>query len=139
MTVEIKLNNRTFELPTDIDTMDEPSEDRIVKLNLSREGNSEGIWMVIHEKDLEDYTNGVVDSDYTRVCTLANHAICGIPWGAYVPYKLQGEQRPIAVFEDIINIETDEVYFPAKVLEAYEKAREEWEQENTQDGSTDEE
>ncbi|SOK58883.1 hypothetical protein [Yersinia phage fHe-Yen9-03] len=122
MTVEIKLNGKTYELPDDIDIMDNPSDDRVIKLNLSRSDLSEGIWIVIHEKDLEDYKNGVFDEEYTRVCSLSNHAVCGIPWGAYVPYKLQGTERPISVFEDIINTETDEVYFPFKVQVAYEEA-----------------
>ncbi|QOI71019.1 hypothetical protein pEaSNUABM12_00081 [Erwinia phage pEa_SNUABM_12] len=130
MTIEIKLNDKTYELPTDIDIMDEPDDERVIKLSLTREGMTEGIWIVIHEKDLEDYQNNVVDEEYTRVCSLSNHAVCGIPWGAYVPYKLQGGDRPIAVFEDIINTETDEVFFPAKVLAAYKEANPESEEDS---------
>lgn len=121
MSIEIKLKGRTFELPNDIDIMGEPSDERVIKLNLSREGSSEGIWMVIHEKDLEDYENNVTDEDYIRVGALSNWAVCGIPWGAYVPYKLQGENRPIAIFEDIIDPENDDVFFPVEVLERYQQ------------------
>lgn len=125
MSIEIKLKNKSYSIPTDIDIMNEPSNDRVIKLNLSREGFSEGIWIVIHEKDLEDYTNNVIDEEYTRICALSNHALCGIPWGAYVPYKLQGNDRPIAVFEDIIDPETDDLYFPVDVKIEYEKANSE--------------
>lgn len=129
MSIELKFCGRTFELPSDIDIMQEPANERIIKLNLSRDGSTEGIWMVIHEKDLEDYENNVTDSDYIRVGALSNWAVCGIPWGAYVPYKLQGNNRPVAVFEEIIDVEVDTVLFPAQVLERYKQENEDAESE----------
>jgi hypothetical protein len=30
-----------------------------------------------------------------RVALLRNHSIGGIPWGAYIPYRLIGSGRPI--------------------------------------------
>ena len=135
MTVEIKLNETTYELPSHIVVLPESNDEHLTKLNLSREGSSEGIWMLMHPKDVQDYKDDVVDENYTRVGVLMNHAICGIPWGAYVPYKLQGQSRPVAVFEDIINTETDDVHFPPEVLKAYEEAHAE--QETSEDAEND--
>lgn len=138
MTVEIKLNNTTYELPSHIVVLPEANEEHYTKLDLSRFGDHEGIWMVIHEKDIQDYKDDVVDENYTRVGVLMNQSLCGIPWGAYVPYKLQGQSRPVAVFEDIINPETDDVHFPPEVLKAYQEAVAEHEtsEENENDTTT---
>lgn len=131
MSVIINLNGRTFELPSDIEVLGDTPENQLIKLNLSRGGDSEGIWAAIHEIDVADYESTTFDNEYTRVCVLLNHALAGIPWGAYVPYKLQGDSRPVAVFEEIINIDNDPVYFPDNVRAEYEKRQ-------TEGSSTDE-
>lgn len=116
MSINLTLNGKIYTLPNDIDL---DNKDALIKLNLSRSGVSEGIWAVIHPKDLEDYENNVSDIHYHRVCALANHAVAGIPWGAYVPYKLNGNNRPIAVFEDIIDVDNDSIHYPEAVLAMY--------------------
>lgn len=122
MTIQINLNNRTFNLENDIEIQEvDEGSNRLIKLNLSREDFSEGIWLVISESDAVDYENDVIDSEYTRVGVLGNEAVCGIPWGAYVPYKLNGTERPVAVFEEIIDVDNDAVYFPASVKAQYEE------------------
>lgn len=116
MDIEMTFNGKTYTLPDDIDL---DYKDGLIKLNLSRNDLSEGIWAVIHPKDLVDYENNVTDINYHRVCALANHAVCGIPWGAYVPYKLNGNSRPVAVFEEIIDAENDSIHYPEAVLAMY--------------------
>lgn len=65
------------------------------------------MWALIHEDDLQDYYNDVSDSEYKRVCLIQNDAVCGIPCGSYIPYKLQGEERPFMDFDEIIDTSSD--------------------------------
>lgn len=118
MSINMTFKGKDFSLPEEIDI---ENKEGLIKLGLFRNGIAENIWAVIHPNDINDYENDVHDIHYTRVCVLANHAICGIPWGAYIPYKLNGKERPIAVFEDIIDIENDQVYFSEKAHKQYQE------------------
>lgn len=66
-----------------------------VKLDLISGQESEGIWAVLQEEDFKDYQKDVIDRDRVRIARLANKPIfVALPWGTYVPYKLNGKQRP---------------------------------------------
>lgn len=78
-----------------------PYDDNNIKLNIiDSDGESEGIWAVISDEDKKDYDANKHDSEYSRVALLRNVSILGIPWGTYVPYKLQGSNRPVFDFRD---------------------------------------
>jgi hypothetical protein len=77
-----------------------PKESNLIKINLNDDGraNGEGIWACISDKDLQDYQANATDSEYKRVATMRNDALIFYPhqsWGAYIPYKLNGDSRPI--------------------------------------------
>lgn len=112
MTINISIGERKFEYKTDFILEGKLSDPFITKLRLTREGEAEGIWMIIHPEDKADYTNDVRDSDFKRLGILVNASLCGIPWGAYVPYKLNGEDRPMSVFERVMDTEQDPQYHP---------------------------
>lgn len=112
MTVNVSIGKRTFQYGTDFLLTGDESESLKAKLNLRREGQGEGIWMFIHPEDKADYENDVKDSDFKRLGILINVSLCGIPWGAYVPYKLNGEERPSSIFEQVIDVEQDPQFHP---------------------------
>ena len=112
MTVNVSIGKRTFQYGTDFILGKDLSDPFTIKLRLTREGEGEGIWMIMHPDDKEDYTNNVRDSDFQRLGILVNASLCGIPWGAYVPYKLNGEERPLSVFEQVIDMEQSPQFHP---------------------------
>lgn len=112
MTINISIGERKFEYGNDFLLTGEGSESLKVKLNLRREGRGEGIWMFIHPDDKADYESDVKDGDFKRLGILINAALCGIPWGAYVPYKLNGDERPSAIFEKVIDMDQDPQFHP---------------------------
>lgn len=112
MTINISIGERKFEYKTDFLLSGEGSESLKAKLNLRREGHGEGIWMFIHPEDKADYDRDVRDGDFKRLGILINAALCGMPWGAYVPYKLNGDERPSAIFEKVIDVNQDPQFHP---------------------------
>jgi hypothetical protein len=75
----------------------QPKSTNLIKVNIVEdEGvNGEGIWACISDKSKEAYDKGETDSEMFRVALLRNHSIGGIPWGAYIPFRLIGSGRPI--------------------------------------------
>ena len=75
-----------------------PKESNLIKVRLHHnEGDGEGIWACIDDKDKADYENDVRDSQPTRVATLRNSAIMFYPndsWGCIIPVRFDGEKRP---------------------------------------------
>ena len=73
-----------------------PKESNLIKVRLHHnEGDGEGIWACIDDKDKADYD--VRDSKPTRVATLRNSAIMFYPndsWGCIIPVRFDGEKRP---------------------------------------------
>lgn len=112
MTINISIGDRTFQYDTDFVLDGEDSNPLKSKLHLRREGRGEGIWMFIHPEDKADYDNDVRDGDFKRLGILINASLAGIPWGAYVPYKLNGDERPSTIFERVFDTEQDPQYHP---------------------------
>lgn len=112
MTVNVNIGKRTFQYETDFKLASGESDPFTVKLRLTREGEGEGIWMIIHPEDKAAYDQNVQDSDFQRLGILVNAALCGIPWGAYVPYKFNGRERPLSVFEQVVDTEQDPQFHP---------------------------
>lgn len=80
----------------------QPKNANTCKLRLTppRSDDAEGIWMTISDKDMEDYDKNVRDGeDKIRLGILRNHSLIGLPWGAYVPYRLYGPGRPESCLE----------------------------------------
>lgn len=112
MTINISIGERKFEYKTDFLLSSEGSESLKAKLNLCREGHGEEIWMFIHPEDKADYDKGVRDGDFKRLGILINAALCEMLRGAYVPYKLNGDERPSAIFEKVIDVNQDPQFHP---------------------------
>lgn len=99
--MEITYNDVTYNLPSHIPYKTDNNA-CLIKLNLNTDGLNEGVWAVIHEDDLKDYEDNILDSDYKRICVIANFALCGIPAGAYIPYKMQGHSRPVCEVNSVL-------------------------------------
>lgn len=73
-------------------------ESNLIKVTLSYDGfNTEGIWAVVSDKDLEDIKNHKSTGYF--ICMLVNNAICFYPnnsWGLHVVAKFNGDARPIS-------------------------------------------
>jgi hypothetical protein len=84
----------------------QPKNSNTVKLRLTlpRSDGAENIWMAVSDQDMEAYSKEVRDGEETiRLGVLRNQSLAGLPWGAYVPYRLVGDGRPescIEVFSD---------------------------------------
>lgn len=92
----------------------EPKKENLIKVNINYDDtesiNGEGIWACISDKDKEAYENHDTDEEMTRVALLRNTSIAGIPWGAYVPYRLNGQQRP-TFFVELMDLEKTDMTF----------------------------
>lgn len=120
--INVSIGERTFQYKTDFLLDGEGSDAMKAKLNLRREGRGEGIWMFIHPEDKEAYDKDTRDGDFVRLGILINVAICGLPWGAYVPYKLNGDERPSAIFERVIDTEQLPQFHPEMWRRILERA-----------------
>lgn len=108
--IDITIGARKFQYSQDFNLED----DKVLKakLKLTRDGQNEGIWMYVHPEDVTAYESDVHDLDFIRLGILVNQSICGIPWGAYIPYKLAGKDRPVAVFEKVIDVSQPPQFHP---------------------------
>jgi len=81
----------------------EPKETNLIKIRLAFDPNDmhEGIWACISDEDMKDYDNDVEDAEYKRVAILRNSSLTGPPWGAYIPYKMDGDNRPVSYLEGL--------------------------------------
>jgi len=95
------------------------NDDGLIKIRLDDGDGVEGIWAWIHPDDKADYDNNVHDEDYHRLCVLANRSLAGIPWGTYVPYRLDGSMRPECLCWKVINRETDSPVLSEDAKKAY--------------------
>ncbi len=59
------------------------------------DGDMESPWIRIHQDDLDDYNKNIVDEEYKRVGVMLNNCLCGVPYGLYVPYRLDGSRQPV--------------------------------------------
>lgn len=89
---------------------------RIVKVNISRGETSEGVWAWLNPADIEDYRNNASDVDKFRIAVCANTAMCGMPWGHYMPIRFRGYSRPVCEME-LIDLSEE----PIKCKSAWEK------------------
>lgn len=75
-----------------------PKEKNLIKVRLHDNGvNGEGIWACLRDEDMEDYQNGVTDSEPIRLATLRNAPLNYYPdnnWGMVIPVRFDGEMRP---------------------------------------------
>lgn len=98
MTVKVIAKGKEYtldsEIPMDINNQDVNILTKM-RLRYSPEGINERIWIYIAKQDMEDYNNDVTDREYKRVCALANDSIAQIPFGTYLPYKLDGDNMPV--------------------------------------------
>lgn len=77
-----------------------PQGKYLIKLNIKTDF-SEGIWACIHPDDYDDYSNNVRDKK-VRVAILMNQPISyPLPWGTYIPYRLNGSERPSDLIKDL--------------------------------------
>ena len=81
------------------------------KANVQRAGESEGLWIWLNDADLQKYSD---DNDHTSIIigVLANHALNGIPWGAFVPFRLGGLNRPTCVMDEMLDLKKRPIYHP---------------------------
>jgi len=72
-----------------------PEESQLGKIRLMLEAGdmAEGIWVWIHPDYRAKYDNNDSCGELI-VCALANQSLLGIPWGAYVLARTNGESRP---------------------------------------------
>ena len=76
-----------------------------VKINIVRDGETEGIWAWIAPKDVTDYQLGK-DTSAVRIAIAANQSLTGIPWGHYFPYRLTGpDTRPVCDMNALIDFD----------------------------------
>lgn len=118
--VEIKYNGKTYTLPSHIEHKDE----NLIKIRLVHDdGMGEGIWAWIHPKDKADYEADGFDDDYERVAVLANQSLVGVPWGAYVPYRLDGDNRPESICHEVIDFKNDSPQFSPDAEESFKNSK----------------
>lgn len=77
----------------------EPKECNLIKVNLELPTDnghveSEGIWACISDEDKKRYDAEEITSDHQIVVLTRNTSLFGVPWGAYIPVKLNGNMRP---------------------------------------------
>lgn len=101
----------------------------MVKLRLvGADGDAEGIWISIQDQDMPDYKADVHDTHYHRVGVLANPSLHGIPWGTYIPYRLQGGSRPVCYLRhltgDMVFCEATQQALAEKSIETVFSAQE---------------
>lgn len=77
----------------------EPKECNLIKVNLELPADdghveSEGIWACISDEDKKRYDAEEITSDHQIVVLTRNTSLFGVPWGAYIPVKLNGHMRP---------------------------------------------
>ncbi len=97
----------------------EHKEENLIKIRLVHEdGMGEGIWAWISDEDKKDYDADVYDPDYSRVAVLANTSLIGAPWGSYVPYRLNGDERPESICDLVIDFDLDEPVFSEDALKS---------------------
>jgi|6_EtaG_2_1085325.scaffolds.fasta_scaffold372039_1 hypothetical protein len=76
-------------------------EDNLGKINLEdKDGDSEGIWVILHPDYKEKYNNEE-SCDEPVICFLANQSLSGLPWGAVVVAETQGDCRPLGKIKDL--------------------------------------
>ncbi len=75
-------------------------EKNLRKVRLSRDGVSEGVWVVFSEEDVKKYDDDTLYGEYI-IGALCNDVLCGVPWGSYLKVELVGRDRPLASCEEI--------------------------------------
>jgi len=102
----------------------EPKQANQIKVNINRDGslNGEGCWACISDDDLNVYMdNTTTDVEMTRVCILRNKSLAGPLWGEYLPYKLNGNNRPSCGL-DLIDVEkSPRIYNQVDTIEKEKK------------------
>jgi len=75
----------------------------LIKINLvCSNGDSEGIWAAITDEDKKDYGSHKIDYNIIRIAKLANPPVyIRVGWGTFIPYQLNGYDRPTCVIADI--------------------------------------
>jgi hypothetical protein len=80
-----------FGITTD---MIEDKDNNLIRVNLTDNGqDSEGIWAYVNDatKMLSDAESR--SKDYDCLAVTANSTLNGVPWGCYIPIKLNGSKR----------------------------------------------
>lgn len=75
----------------------QPTESNLIKVDLHWDNEQhEGIWACLPDEFMEDYKKDASDSEVFRYATLRNAALNLGPasWGAIIPVKFRGSQRP---------------------------------------------
>lgn len=70
----------------------------LIKIRLIREGNAEGIWAMVTDEDRMRYNDD--NGSGSAIAVLCNQSLAGVPWGAYLPIRLCGDQRPVCHVQD---------------------------------------
>lgn len=70
------------------------------KVRLTRNGETEGIWVAFSSEDKKKYDNDDLRGEHI-LGVVCNDNLCGVPWGSYVKVELMGDERPIASCEEI--------------------------------------
>jgi hypothetical protein len=97
------MDGRTMPLPQ-INLLDDGAVDtkNAKKVNLPDDENSingEGIWVVGNEAFNRDYESD--NKGNVHIVMTLNHSFAGVPWGAFIPVKMNGANRPVAIFNEI--------------------------------------
>jgi hypothetical protein len=66
----------------------------LIKILLIGEQLTEGIWAWLYHGSIDTYRSDAVSDDYHIVLT-ANNALNGVPYGCFIPVKMQAKRRPI--------------------------------------------
>lgn len=84
-------------------------EANLGKVRLTREGETEGIWVMFSEEDKKKYDNDELNGEEI-LAVLCNQSLAGVPWGAYIKVTLEGVNRPTCVCEEVFGDNPTFVY-----------------------------
>lgn len=77
----------------------EPKQCNLIKVNLQLPADdghveSEGIWACLSDEDKKRHDADETTNKHEIFALTRNASLFGVPWGAYIPIKLNGSERP---------------------------------------------